>query len=199
MMTIEVFTSDTDLSEERGRELARRLRDCLTTGHSAPASVVARAQELTHVTVHRPLAWATGGPDPERVPRYLLRVTVPGTWIGNEFGEHAIPALTSAVGEFDGDPQRLHHHPHCVVQVIGLREGTFGTRGVVTSSSDVTRMMTEDYRESADLAGGTVDPVCGMTVDPATARHTLTVDGIEYAFCASVCRKVFAEDHGIAV
>lgn len=201
MMTIELFVSDDTISAERSRELACRVRDSLTVGDSAPASVLARAQELTHVVVHRPQAWATGGPDLIAKPRYLVRVTVPGTWIGNDFGEYVIPTLTSVISDFDGNPQRLQRDPHCVVQLIGLREGNFGTCGRVTSSSEVTRMITEEYRDSGDStaipAGGGVDPVCGMTVDPATARFTLTHNGIDYVFCASVCRKVFAEDHGI--
>ena len=36
-----------------------------------------------------------------------------------------------------------------------------------------------------------------MTVEWATARFTLTHDGVDHAFCAPVCRKVYAEDHGL--
>ena len=35
------------------------------------------------------------------------------------------------------------------------------------------------------------DPVCGMEVDPAKARATVTVDGREYYFCAQGCRDEF--------
>jgi Cu+-exporting ATPase len=41
------------------------------------------------------------------------------------------------------------------------------------------------------------DPVCGMTVDPATARAqglTFTHDGREYSFCAKGCMLDFRED-----
>jgi xanthine dehydrogenase accessory factor len=36
-----------------------------------------------------------------------------------------------------------------------------------------------------------VDPVCGMTVDPATARHSADVGGIRYYFCCPHCRADF--------
>ncbi len=38
------------------------------------------------------------------------------------------------------------------------------------------------------------DPVCGMTVTVATARHTLTHDGAEHYFCSAGCRVKFAAD-----
>ena len=37
------------------------------------------------------------------------------------------------------------------------------------------------------------DPVCGMTVDPKTAKHTHIHSGEEYNFCASRCREKFVE------
>ena len=39
-----------------------------------------------------------------------------------------------------------------------------------------------------------VDPVCGMKVNPQTARFRLTWQGQEYVFCAAGCLKAFAED-----
>jgi heavy metal translocating P-type ATPase len=38
------------------------------------------------------------------------------------------------------------------------------------------------------------DPVCGMTVDPATAKHSHVHDGTTYYFCAARCREKFAAD-----
>jgi P-type Cu+ transporter len=38
------------------------------------------------------------------------------------------------------------------------------------------------------------DPVCGMGVDPATARFSLAHDGITYYFCCDGCRDMFAAD-----
>ncbi len=36
------------------------------------------------------------------------------------------------------------------------------------------------------------DPICGMTVDPATARHVLERDGIKHYFCCAGCKEKFA-------
>jgi Cu+-exporting ATPase len=36
------------------------------------------------------------------------------------------------------------------------------------------------------------DPVCGMKVDPATARHSHVHDGVTYYFCSDGCRAKFA-------
>jgi Cu+-exporting ATPase len=39
-----------------------------------------------------------------------------------------------------------------------------------------------------------IDPVCGMKVDPATARHALEHEGASYCFCCAGCRESFAKD-----
>ncbi len=38
------------------------------------------------------------------------------------------------------------------------------------------------------------DPVCGMSVDPATAAHRFEHDGTTYSFCCAGCRTKFAAD-----
>ncbi|CAN7508384.1 heavy metal translocating P-type ATPase [Devosia sp. LjRoot3] len=38
------------------------------------------------------------------------------------------------------------------------------------------------------------DPVCGMTVDPATAKHKATYHGATYYFCSDGCRSKFMGD-----
>jgi Cu+-exporting ATPase len=39
-----------------------------------------------------------------------------------------------------------------------------------------------------------IDPVCGMTVDPATATHRATHAGEDYVFCSAGCRTKFIAD-----
>jgi xanthine dehydrogenase accessory factor len=39
-----------------------------------------------------------------------------------------------------------------------------------------------------------VDPVCGMSVTIASARHTANVDDVAYYFCCANCRDLFAAD-----
>ena len=43
-------------------------------------------------------------------------------------------------------------------------------------------------------APAAVDPVCGMTVDPATARATVAHDGRNYYFCCPSCAAKFQAD-----
>ena len=38
------------------------------------------------------------------------------------------------------------------------------------------------------------DPVCGMTVDPASAKHRVDHDGTSYCFCSAGCRTKFMAD-----
>ena len=42
--------------------------------------------------------------------------------------------------------------------------------------------------------GKAIDPVCGMTVDPAKTPHHATHEGIEYHFCNPRCREKFIAD-----
>ena len=43
-------------------------------------------------------------------------------------------------------------------------------------------------------AGGAIDPVCGMTVDPHKARHRADHRGHTYYFCSAGCRAKFVAD-----
>ncbi|HEX5827257.1 MAG TPA: XdhC family protein [Candidatus Limnocylindrales bacterium] len=44
-----------------------------------------------------------------------------------------------------------------------------------------------------------LDPVCGMTVDQARARHLAEHDGVVYAFCRMGCRTAFISEPGAYV
>ncbi len=50
------------------------------------------------------------------------------------------------------------------------------------------------HHYGAPAAGGVIDPVCGMAVDPATAKHRADYRGQTYYFCASGCRAKFVAD-----
>ena len=49
-----------------------------------------------------------------------------------------------------------------------------------------------------DMAGETraIDPVCGMSVDPATAEYRSFHDGKAYYFCSAGCKESFDRDPG---
>jgi YHS domain-containing protein len=203
MMTVEVFVTGRPMTADAESELAERLLRALTTEESAPDSVMDSARELTHVLVGQPRTWATGGPPPDAAPRYLVRLTVPGAWSNSrEFGNHVVPLITETIAATEPDPTRLRREPHCIVQIVGLREHSMGTLGRTTTSTGITRLMTRGFRDSGQRseapAGSTIDPVCGMPVPWAAARFTLTHDGVDHAFCAPSCRKVYVEDHGLA-
>jgi YHS domain-containing protein len=38
------------------------------------------------------------------------------------------------------------------------------------------------------------DPVCGMSVDTATAAHRSTLEGETYYFCSAACKRIFDAD-----
>ena len=49
----------------------------------------------------------------------------------------------------------------------------------------------EHHYHGASAAGGVIDPVCGMTVDPHTVQHRTNYRGHTYYFCAAGCRTKF--------
>jgi P-type Cu+ transporter len=53
------------------------------------------------------------------------------------------------------------------------------------------------YRHDATQNAGLVkDPVCGMSVDPATAKHRADHEGRDHYFCSAGCRAKFVADPG---
>jgi Cu+-exporting ATPase len=48
--------------------------------------------------------------------------------------------------------------------------------------------------DHAPPAARAIDPVCGMTVDPATAKHRFTYRGQDVLFCSAGCRTKFEAD-----
>lgn len=194
MMTIEVLVRKGATTAAQRTALGHALLTGLISEDGAPDTVLNKARALTNVLVHEPEVWVTA----DDAPRYLVRLTVPGSWHSKDFGAYMIPRITEAIAATEPDPGRLYREPHCQVQIIGLKEHAVGTLGRVTTATDITRLITDDYRASGaqqEAAPGTaIDPVCGMTVDLATATITLERDGTLYAFCAPVCKKVFSEE-----
>ncbi|UPJ62536.1 heavy metal translocating P-type ATPase [Bradyrhizobium sp. 191] len=50
------------------------------------------------------------------------------------------------------------------------------------------------HHDHGDAATRVKDPVCGMTVDPATSKHHFTHHGETFHFCSAGCRTKFAAD-----
>jgi Cu+-exporting ATPase len=53
-----------------------------------------------------------------------------------------------------------------------------------------------NHGEQDKAAGSAIDPVCGMRVDPATAKHRFSYQGHGYFFCSSRCRERFEAEPG---
>jgi Cu+-exporting ATPase len=50
------------------------------------------------------------------------------------------------------------------------------------------------HHHDAPTEGGVIDPVCGMTVDPHTAKHRAEYRGHPYYFCSAGCKTKFTAD-----
>ncbi|MFE7173270.1 hypothetical protein [Streptomyces sp. NPDC057616] len=213
MILIELFAPAGILDPARHHQLGKRLIDALmgTEVAHAPA-VMDSARALTQVLIHEPTAWITGDRHPvdtAQPPRYLIRVSAPAAW-RKEMSAHAIERLTQALAETEAeagrDPDRLLEQPHALVHVVGIAEGSLGMCGRPMGSLDLIQHMTAPHRDAiariptVDLPPGTVvDPVCGMTVDLHSTDLILEVDGIRYGFCNGQCRRIFADEHGVAL
>jgi Cu+-exporting ATPase len=55
-------------------------------------------------------------------------------------------------------------------------------------------MPAEHHHHDAPAEGGAIDPVCGMTVDPHTAKPRTDYQGHTYYFCCASCRTKFIAD-----
>lgn len=53
-------------------------------------------------------------------------------------------------------------------------------------------IMTHNHQNTSDST--VQDPVCGMEVDPTTAKHTSDYQGRTYSFCSLMCRKAFEDE-----
>ncbi|HWG63500.1 MAG TPA: YHS domain protein [Streptosporangiaceae bacterium] len=212
MLLIEVFVPRGVLGEQERQALGQRLIDTLMVEEDSHAIEVLNAQRMiTQVLVHEPATWVLGqrpAADPADPPRYLVRVTVPASW-RKETSGHFVRIITDVLAETERaagrDPERVRRDPHVTVLVDGISEGGIGVRGMVMGSMDLMEFVSRPYRDNAssDSApqkqpqGTLVDPVCGMSVDLADSPPTLVHEGTVYAFCHGLCRRAFADEHGI--
>ena len=52
----------------------------------------------------------------------------------------------------------------------------------------------DHHHHPARAAGGAADPVCGMSVDPQTAKHVAEHDEARFYFCCAGCQAEFERD-----
>ena len=82
---------------------------------------------------------------------------------------------------------------------IGCKD-KFASTGVLAAVStpiSISRVKDSNHGHHSDHVhshSGVIDPVCGMTVDPATAAAEYEYHGTKYYFCAVRCKERFAAD-----
>ncbi|NLU71929.1 hypothetical protein HCC61_04385 [Streptomyces sp. HNM0575] len=213
MLLIEVWVPRGALSEAERQSLGRRLVDTLMVEDDSHAIEVIDAQRMiTQVLVHEPATWVLGqrtSADPADPPRYLVRVSAPASW-RKEISRSVVELVTGVLGEIERaagrDPERVRREPHAVVLVDGISEGGIGIRGEVMGSMDLMEFVSRPYRDGSDSGptagtaqGKLIDPVCGMGVEIDASTPTLVHEGALYGFCHGLCRRAFAEEHGVSL
>jgi xanthine dehydrogenase accessory factor len=127
--------------------------------------------------------------------------------------ERASEEIDRAAGLIEGDPEAVEavvtnpagvdiaaHTPaeiavSLLAEIVDVRaETTAGVDEVTSSDADAVDSETPDEDATDDSAA--VDPVCGMTVDPAEAAATAEHDGETYYFCCHGCADSFENDPG---
>jgi xanthine dehydrogenase accessory factor len=85
----------------------------------------------------------------------------------------------------------------------GLPLGTSGQEGISLSViAEISSLRAESRpsfsgaqeRESTEEPDEAVDPVCGMAVEVASARHVVERGGTRYYFCCAGCRRAFEQE-----
>ena len=85
----------------------------------------------------------------------------------------------------------------------GLPLGTRGQEGISLSvMAEISSLRAESRpsfsgaqeRESTEEPDEAVDPVCGMAVEVASARHVVEHGGTRYYFCCAGCRRAFEQE-----
>ena len=75
---------------------------------------------------------------------------------------------------------------------------TTGDRPAAEPQVEIRVEKAAETATGEDMAGETraIDPVCGMSVDPATAEYRSFRDGKDYYFCSAGCKESFDRDPG---
>src|SRR4030081_445915 len=80
--------------------------------------------------------------------------------------------------------------------LISVRMHLIYPHRVYSSRCEAQLMAMTDHKHMVDPGGRgdhvhAPDPVCGMSVDPQTAKHRLAYKGRDYFFCSGRCRERF--------
>jgi xanthine dehydrogenase accessory factor len=125
------------------------------------------------------------------------RATVVRTWLRDEAGisDDRLAALRAPAGLDLGAETPEEVALSILAELVQVRRGRaafVASPGPATIAADSQ----SDGRELKPVVDDIVlvDPVCGMTVDRAHARHLAEHDGVVYAFCSIGCRTSFVRE-----
>jgi uncharacterized protein len=129
-----------------------------------------------------------------RMSVYLLVVSyaamaVAGFLIGLAFNAFGIAPAHHQVAVLSSRPEWNYTSILDLVAVALM--AVLGYRFLTTGGPAMLRAMEIPPEEQTSMP---VDPVCGMTVDPATATETLELEDVTYYFCSAGCKAAFAAD-----
>lgn len=167
-----------------------------------PEATMRRARSMTHVRFHPAETWTTGngGVPADQLPPYGVTITVPDAW-RREVSSHAIGAVRTALLAHDPPREVGRQGGDLWINVVGVRDGSIGLDGQVSTADDVVMYMTEEQRSQADRAelpdGVLADPICGMHVRLGPDAITLDHDGETLGFCSKGCRSAFVKHEGL--
>jgi P-type Cu+ transporter len=121
-----------------------------------------------------------------------------------EIHDHAAPGAQT---DHPGDEQRTccggHGAKHAAAETEGCgcgdrtgaaTEAGRGCRGGHGNETGQAASQSSSCCGGARATTGAIDPVCGMTVDPANTTHNSAHEGTTYYFCCGGCRGKFAAD-----
>ena len=77
-----------------------------------------------------------------------------------------------------------------LAELVQLRRRGSIVNQLLTHSANEGRLESDQTAIVYEPETG-IDPVCGMIVEIATARHRSTLDGQDYYFCCPACKRLF--------
>jgi xanthine dehydrogenase accessory factor len=130
------------------------------------------------------------------------RAAVVRAWLRDEAGipDDRLAALKAPAGLDIGAETADEVAISILAELIEVRRGRAGfvaSPGPATIAGSAGDVATGAVPIVDDIV--TLDPVCGMTVDPAHARHLAEHDGRVFAFCSIGCRTRFLREPGAYV
>jgi xanthine dehydrogenase accessory factor len=124
------------------------------------------------------------------------RAAVVRDWLREEttVGDERIAALRAPAGLDLGAETAEEVALSILAELVQVRRGRadfVASPGPATVAAGIPAIVTLDPVVDDIVL---LDPVCGMTVERATARHLAEHDGVIYAFCSIGCRTRFIKE-----